>query len=53
MTRDKNAKKMIGKVIHGLTPEERFKEVRGMSIEERHAKLKEEFKAKTGMIYEL
>lgn len=49
MRRDK---KMIGKVLHGLTPEERFKEAHGMSIEEWKAKIEEEFKAKTGMTYD-
>ncbi|WP_419881892.1 hypothetical protein ACN6MY_20950 [Peribacillus sp. B-H-3] len=48
----KRIKKTAGKVIHGLTPEERFKEIHGMSIEEWNAKLEEKFIAKTGMTFD-
>lgn len=37
------------KIIHGKTPEERFKEVHGITIEEWKAKQEEKFKAQTGM----
>mgnify|MGYP003419773517 FL=1 len=40
---------MHGKIIHGNTPEERFKEVHGMTIEKWIAKEREKFAAKTGM----
>lgn len=43
MTKDK---KIQGKVIHGTTPEERFQEIYGMTIEEWN---EQQFKAKTGM----
>ncbi|MFF5995667.1 DnaD domain protein [Lysinibacillus sp. KU-BSD001] len=43
MTKDK---KVQGKVIHGTTPEERFQEIYGMTIEEWS---EQQFKAKTGM----
>lgn len=50
MTKDKKqSKKRRSKVIYGTTPEERFKEVHGMTIEEWKAKEEEMFKAKTGM----
>ena len=42
-------KKMRGKIVHGKTPEERFKEVNGMTIEEWQAKEREKLKAQTGM----
>ncbi|ALC85086.1 hypothetical protein AM499_04065 [Bacillus sp. FJAT-22090] len=42
----KRRKKEQGKVIHGKTPEERFQEINGMTIEEWH---EEQFKAKMGM----
>lgn len=45
----KQYKKTIGKVIHGLTAEERFKEIHGMTIEEWNAKLEEKLRAKSGM----
>lgn len=45
----KRCKKISGKVIYGTTPEERFKEVHGITIEEWKAKGEERFKAKTGM----
>jgi len=45
----KRSKKAKGRVIHGETPAERFKEIHGMTLEEWHAKQEEEFKAKTGM----
>jgi replication initiation and membrane attachment protein DnaB len=44
--------KTKGKIIHGLTAEERFKEIYGMTIQEHYAKQEEEFKAKTGMSYD-
>ena len=37
------------KIIHGTTPEERFKEVYGMTIEEWILKEREKFVAQTGM----
>lgn len=37
------------KIVHGKTPEERFKEVYGITIEEWHAKEEEKLKAQTGM----
>ncbi|MFL1997078.1 hypothetical protein VYF65_002839 [Lysinibacillus irui] len=50
MNKDKKQSKKRGsKVIYGTTPEERFKEVHGMTIEEWQAKEEEMFKAKTGM----
>jgi replication initiation and membrane attachment protein DnaB len=48
----KRVKKTKGKIIYGLTAEERFKEVHGMTMEEFHAKQEEVFKAKTGMTYD-
>ena len=41
--------KSTGKVLHGTTPEERFQEIQGMTIEEWNAKLQVKFKDKTGM----
>ena len=38
-----------GKIIHGTTPEERFKEVYGITIEEWISKEKENFEAQTGI----
>ena len=47
MTKDKiGRKKVQRKVIHGTTPEERFQEIHGMTIEEWN---EQQFKAKTGM----
>ncbi len=40
---------MRDKIIHGKTPEERFKEVYGITIEEWKSKQKEKFKAQTGI----
>ncbi|MEO4054771.1 hypothetical protein [Solibacillus sp. CAU 1738] len=52
MSKDKNRYKGInGKVIHGTTAEERFKEIHGITIEEWNAKKEEEFITKTGMSY--
>ncbi|ATP40480.1 hypothetical protein CSE16_10705 [Solibacillus sp. R5-41] len=48
----KRYKKVSGKVIHGTTAEERFKEIHGVTIEEWNAKQEEEFIAKTGMSYD-
>ena len=42
-------KKKLGKIVHGKTPEERFKEVHGMTIEEWQVKEREKLKAQTGM----
>lgn len=42
-------KNIRGKIVHGKTPEERFKEVHGITIEEWKAKEEEKFKAQTGM----
>jgi replication initiation and membrane attachment protein DnaB len=42
----KSNKKIRGKVVYGLTAEERFKEIHGMTIEEWH---EEQFIMKTGM----
>lgn len=42
-------KNMRGKIVHGKTPEARFKEVHGITIEEWEAKQEEKFKAQTGM----
>ncbi|WP_189655365.1 DnaD domain protein [Bacillus sp. HNG] len=42
----KRSNKIIGKVVHGSTPEERFKEIHGMTIEEWN---EQQFKVKTGM----
>ena len=42
-------KNMRGKTVHGKTPEERFKEINGMTIEEWQAKEREKLKAQTGM----
>ncbi|WP_045523089.1 DnaD domain protein [Neobacillus niacini] len=46
MKNKRRLKKIKGKVVHGSTPEERFKEIHGMTIEEWH---EQQFKAKTGM----
>ena len=47
MTKDKNRRgKLKSKVLHGTTPEERFQEIHGMTIEEWN---EQQFKAKTGM----
>ncbi|MCM3711828.1 DnaD domain protein [Sporosarcina luteola] len=47
MTKDKKGRKKVHrKVIHGTTPEERFQEIHGMTIEEW---TEQQFKAKTGM----
>jgi len=43
---------MRGKIIHGTTPEERFKEVYGITIEEWIVKEEEKFKAQTGLSYD-
>lgn len=45
----KQRKKLQGKVIHGTTPEERFEEIHGMTLDEWHAKHEVKFKEKTGM----
>jgi len=42
-------KNMRGKLVHSKTPEERFKEVHGITIAEWEVKQAEEFKAQTGM----
>ncbi|MDR0139551.1 hypothetical protein RFW18_17490 [Metabacillus idriensis] len=42
----KRLKKIKGKVVHGSKPEERFKEIHGMTIKEWN---EQQFKAKTGM----
>lgn len=42
-------KKIRGKTVYGKTPEERFKEVYGITIEEWKVKEEEKFKAQTGM----
>ena len=42
-------KKKRGHIVHGKTPEERFKEVNGITIEEWQAKEKEKMKVQTGM----
>ena len=50
MTGDKKGRKKVqGKVLHGTTPEERFQEIHGMTIEEWNVKLEVKFKDKTGM----
>lgn len=47
MTKDKKGRKKVHrKVINGTTPEERFQEIHGMTIEEW---AEQQFKAKTGM----
>jgi len=47
MMKDKKRfKKTNNRVVHGKTPEERFKEILGMTIEEWN---EQQFKAKTGM----
>lgn len=47
MTKEKNRRKKVqSKVIHGTTPEERFQEIHGMTIEEWN---EQQFKSKTGM----
>ena len=47
MTKDKKGRKKVQrKVILGTTPEERFQEIHGMTIEEWN---EQQFKAKTGM----
>ncbi|MEO2076007.1 MAG: hypothetical protein ABGX20_11625 [Bacillus sp. (in: firmicutes)] len=46
MMKKKRLNKIKGKVVHGSTPEERFKEIHGMTIEEWN---EQQFKAKTGM----
>lgn len=46
MSKDKNRGKLKSKVLHGTTPEERFQEIHGMTIEEWN---EQQFKAKTGM----
>jgi len=48
----KRDKKMQSKVIHGLTAEERFKEIYGITSEEWRAKQEKKFEAKTGMTYD-
>jgi replication initiation and membrane attachment protein DnaB len=45
-------KEKNGKVVNGLTPEERFKEIHGMTYDEWNANLEEKFIAKTGMTYD-
>ncbi|MCM3034328.1 hypothetical protein [Niallia sp. MER 6] len=46
-------KKGIGKIIdEGLTEEEIFKELHGMTLKEIKAREEKEFKAKTGMTYD-
>lgn len=52
MKEKKRFKKTKGKIINGMTAEERFKEIYGMTIQEHSAKQEEEFKAKTGMTYD-
>lgn len=42
-------KNMRGKIVHGKTPEERFKEVYGITIEEWQGKEKAKFEAQKGM----
>lgn len=42
-------KNISGKIVHGKTPEERFKELHGITIEEWQAKQEEKFEAQTGM----
>lgn len=50
MTKKKKPfKKMKGKIIHGKTAEERFKEIHGMTTQEWYAMQEEGYKAKTGM----
>lgn len=47
MTKDKKGRKKVHpKVIHGTTPEERFQEIHGMTIEGWN---EQQFRAKTGM----
>ena len=41
--------KKRGKIVHGKTPEERFKEVNGITIEEWQAKEREKLNVQTGM----
>lgn len=45
----KESKNKRGKIVHGKTPEERFIEVHGITIEEWQVKQEEKFKAQTGM----
>jgi len=45
----KRLKKTKGKIIHGQTAEERFKEIHGLTIQEWNAKREEEIEAKIGM----
>jgi replication initiation and membrane attachment protein DnaB len=45
-------KESNGKVVNGLTTEERFKEIHGMTYDEWNANLEEKFIAKTGMTYD-
>ncbi|MFJ7667593.1 DnaD domain protein [Lysinibacillus sp. NPDC097195] len=44
--KDKRLKKTKNRVVHGKTPEDRFKEIQGMTIEEWN---EQQFEAKTGM----
>ncbi|MDR0140210.1 hypothetical protein RFW18_20835 [Metabacillus idriensis] len=46
MMKKKRLKKLKGIVVHGSTPEERFKEIHGMTIKEWN---EQQFKANTGM----
>lgn len=46
MMKDKRFKKTKYRVVHGKTPEDRFKEIQGMTIEEWN---EQQFEAKTGM----
>jgi len=49
MSNENRYKKISRKIIYGTIPEERFKEVHGITIEEWEAKGEERFKEKTGM----
>ena len=50
MSEDKKQNKNLrGKIIHGTTPEARFKEVNGLTIEEWIKELDEKFKIQTGL----
>lgn len=46
---EKRNKNIRGKIIHGTTPEERFKEVHGITIEEWTKEGEEKIKARTEM----
>ena len=49
MAKDKNRGKLKSRVLHGTTPEERFQEIHGMTIEEWND---QQFRANTGMTTE-